>query len=161
MRTFAIVVAAIVVCALVGLGGFWLGNGGLEGRDAIAASVTDRGDLEITALHHRRVEIIGVVFNDADYIDTCASRPNPMFWMRDWNMNGPGGAWHISNVPVELREGDVVFALYNPRVCGEKIIKAEVVTDIGTYEFRAPQAGKAAARPNRFPMKLDRWFDPR
>jgi len=159
MRTFAVVVGIIVVCALIGFGGFWFGNGGLDNRDDIAASITDRGDLEITSLRHRHIQVIAVVFNDQEYIDACASHPYPEFWMRDWNMNGRAGGWHLSNVPVQLREGDVVFALYNPRACGERIMKAEVVTDLGTYVFRSPSDRKVA-RPGRFAMKLDRWAYP-
>ena len=157
MRTFAIVFAAIVVCLLVGLGGFWIGNGGLAGRDAIMASVTDRGDLEITAMQRRQIEVIAVTFNDADNIAVCASRPAPVFWARNWNVNGQAGGWNLQYAPVSLRAGDVVFALYNPRACGERIVKARIVTDNGTYEFRYPHGRDV--RPNRIALRLDRWFN--
>ena len=160
MRTFAIIVGTIVVCLLVGFTGFWIGNGGLAGKDAIMANVTERGDLEITSLHRRQIEIIAVTFNDAEYNDVCASRPNPVFWTHGWNPNWQNGGWYVRYAPVSLREGDVVFALYNPRACGERIVKADVITDVGTYVFRYPNAAKSRGnRPNVTPLTLDRWFD--
>jgi hypothetical protein len=155
MRTFGIIMATLVVVLLVGFGAYWAGNGGLAIHDEIIASITGDGDLEVAALHERKVAIESVRFNDRCTVDRFKWYDRSKPWYN--------GGWVITETsstgPISLREGDLVYALYDQRACGVRILKAEVATSAGIYVFRYPLDTSRAPRPDRFPLVLDRWFD--
>lgn len=166
MRTFAIVIGTVVVIAVVALGGFLIGQGGFWKSEAIFAGLNENGDLEITSRDHRSIQVVSVVFNDAERIDTCASRPKPLLYTRSWFWAGDNLRWQPRwarhDGAVSIDEGEIVVAPINRAVFGETIVKAEVVTSLGTYVFRYPAGDKAAVgREHWTPMHLDRWYDPR
>jgi hypothetical protein len=165
MRTFGIVVGTIFAFLVVGIGGYLLGWGALWKSDAIVAEVTSNGDLEITSRTATDVVIKSVTFNDRRMVYGCTSASKPILgsvpqrvgpnylWYQDWR----NVKWYNG---VSLSEGDVVVATFDRSRCGDKIVKAEVVTDLGTYVFRYPQPSRTYQGGGYpIPLTSDWWAD--
>jgi len=154
MRIFGIIMAVVLGLLLLGFCGYWLGGGVLWGESAIFAEVNDRGDLEITARSAYAVDVQAVHFNDR--ADCWA----PYFYQRSWYFGG--GNWRENwqrTGTASIKEGDIVVAPFNRAACGDKIVKAEVMTSRGTFVFNYPGAARNyMGDRTRVPLIM-RWLD--
>jgi hypothetical protein len=157
MRTFGIIMAVLLGLAVLGAGGYWLGSGVLWGGSAISAEVVGQTSLEITSHSKFPITIHTVYFNDRH----CASGSfGYRYWYIEqtaWGKNWRAGKSNFANP--KLNEGDSVTASLGRQNCGSRIVKAEVVTDRGTFLFGYPDpARRTTGDGERVPLLL-RWHD--
>jgi hypothetical protein len=157
MRTFGIIMAVLLGLVVLGAGVYWFGHGAIFGESAISAEVVGQTDLEITSHSEFPIIIRTVYFNDRH----CASQSfGYRFWYvarTPWGNNLRAGRSEYVNP--RLNEGDTVTASLGKQNCGNRIVKAEVATDRGSFLFVYPDPERRyAGDSNRVPLLL-RWHD--
>lgn len=149
MRTFWTVLATFVVTLLlVGAGGY-IYNERVSNTSRLTAEVNEWGHLEITSRSLQPVYVIGVAFNDRG-MNECTPRPGPNFIVREYTaFNQDANRWTFhwkTHGRLRLEEGRTAIVPFD-RACGDTIVKAVVVTDLGAFTYLAPSPSRDY-RPN-------------
>jgi hypothetical protein len=160
MRTFAVILGTIIVCLMVGIGGYLIGTSGPAVRDPLTATYNEYGNVELTSRYQGDLVIYWVAYNERRNCSRLTS-----FWYHRWEWNREWRAWQdfgqkLGTAPFTLREGLSVAAPFPRPACGETVVRAEVETSLGRFVFRIPVNQQTAlTRPKWVPMARERWYD--